>query len=48
MYENSILTGEIKNTGKGVLVDNYLAEITEKNKNPQKQDEDESEKELNL
>ena len=47
MYENSILTGEIKNTGKGVLIDNYLAEITEKIKNPDKQNEDENEKELN-
>ena len=48
MYENSILTGEIKNTGKGVLVDNYLAEITDKIKNPNKENEDESSKELNL
>lgn len=49
MYESSILTGEIKNTGKGVLVDNYLAEITEKIKNPDKKDdEDETTNELNL
>ena len=48
MYESSILTGEIKNTGKGVLVDNYLAEITEKIKNPDKKDDDETTNELNL
>ena len=48
MYENSVLTGEIKNTGEGVLIDNYLAEITEKIANPDKQDQDESHKELNL
>ena len=48
MYENSVLTGEIKNSGKGVLIDNYLAEITEKIKNPEKESEDDSSKELNL
>ena len=48
MYENSVLTGEIKNSGKGVLIDNYLAEITEKIKNPEKENEHDSSKELNL
>lgn len=48
MYENSVLTGEIKNSGKGVLIDNYLAEITEKIKNPEKENQDDSSKELNL
>ena len=30
MFESCMLTGEVKNTGKGVFIDNYLAEITER------------------
>ena len=30
MYESCMLTGEVKNTGKGVFIDNYLAEITDR------------------
>ena len=48
MYESSILAGEIKNSGDGVLIDNYLSEITEKINNPEKKDDDESSKELIL
>ena len=43
MYENSILTGEIKNTGKGSLIDNYLSEVTEKLLNKDKKEDGEKE-----
>ena len=43
MYESSMLTGEIKNTGKGSLIDNYLSEVTEKLLNKDKKDDEESE-----
>ena len=59
MYESCMLTGEVKNTGKGVFIDNYLAEITdrlqkeetekqEKKAEEQRKNSNESEKELEL
>ena len=59
MYESCMLTGEVKNTGKGVFIDNYLAEITdrlqkeetekqEKKAEEQRKKSNESEKELEL
>ena len=55
MYESCVLTGEVKNTGKGVFIDNYLAEITERLQKEQdekneknKKSEETDEKQLEL